>query len=219
MASRWHDPSTASRWLAVSRRDPAANSSFLYGATTTLIFCRPTCPGRLARRANVVFFESQDQALRSGYRPCKRCEPCNAAWWPDMTSQALLAHAESLIRAAVQGGRPWTVAGVAREMRVSVSHLHRQFRKHYGLTPKDFAASLADSLAAAKVDDGQGSSPLAEVPVRVALHGDGAWPDDLLDVDTLLDMSAFDDLGFLATLEDDAPFLANMDHATLPAVG
>lgn len=134
--------SESTRWLAVSRRDRAANSSFFYGVVSTRIFCRPTCPGRVARRSNVVFFDDLDQATKSGYRSCKRCQPCSETWSRGNEGRILAHCLRDLIVAAETNGTPWTVEGFAKDLGISGAHLHREFKKHCGLTPKSFGASL-----------------------------------------------------------------------------
>lgn len=134
--------SNSSRWLAVSRRDLAANSSFFYGVVSTRIFCRPTCPGRVARRSNVVFFDDLDQATKSGYRSCKRCQPCSDTWSRGSEGRALAQCLRDLIVTAETKGTPWTVEAFASDLGVSGAHLHREFKKHFGFTPKSFGASL-----------------------------------------------------------------------------
>lgn len=47
-----------------------------------------------------------------------------------------------LIIAAQSKGAPWTVEAFAKEMGISGAHLHRQFKRHYKVTPKSFGASL-----------------------------------------------------------------------------
>lgn len=47
-----------------------------------------------------------------------------------------------LIVIAETDGTPWTVEAFARDLGVSGAHLHREFKKHFGLTPKSFGASL-----------------------------------------------------------------------------
>lgn len=44
--------------------------------------------------------------------------------------------------AAETKGTQWTVEAFARDLGVSGAHLHREFKKHFGLTPKSFGASL-----------------------------------------------------------------------------
>lgn len=63
------------RWSALTTRDPSSANAFIYGVRSTGCYCLPTCPARLARRANVVFFDDTAQAERAGYRACKRCKP------------------------------------------------------------------------------------------------------------------------------------------------
>ena len=67
------------RWQALVDRDPAADGIFYYSVKTTGIYCRPTCPSRLARRENVRFHATCQAAERAGFRPCKRCRPTEAS--------------------------------------------------------------------------------------------------------------------------------------------
>src|SRR5262245_38643593 len=66
------------RWEAVRHRDPAADGTFYYSVRTTGVYCRPSCAARLARRENVAFHLSCEDAERAGFRPCKRCRPNEA---------------------------------------------------------------------------------------------------------------------------------------------
>src|SRR5271156_5705469 len=56
-------------------RDRAFDGLFFTGVRTTRIYCRPVCPVRPTRSANVVFFGSAAAAERAGFRPCLRCRP------------------------------------------------------------------------------------------------------------------------------------------------
>lgn len=63
------------RWEAVIHRDKDAADAFFYSVETTGVYCRPSCPARLARRENVVFHPTPKDAERAGFRACKRCKP------------------------------------------------------------------------------------------------------------------------------------------------
>jgi AraC family transcriptional regulator of adaptative response/methylated-DNA-[protein]-cysteine methyltransferase len=63
------------RWLAVAERDRAADGTFVYAVTTTGIYCRPSCPSKRPKRANVVYFDTPRAAAAAGFRDCKRCNP------------------------------------------------------------------------------------------------------------------------------------------------
>ncbi len=121
------------RWAAVEARDERADGAFLYGVTTTLVFCRPSCPARRPSRANVRFFETAAQAERAGLRPCKRCEPTG----PGRRARraALVAQACRIVDDAETA---LDLATLARQVGVSRFHLHRLFKEETGITPKAY---------------------------------------------------------------------------------
>ena len=49
-------PPTDAEFAAVKGNDPEADGRFLYGVTTTKIFCRPSCISRAPKRENVRIF-------------------------------------------------------------------------------------------------------------------------------------------------------------------
>ncbi len=59
-------------WATLLARSP---TTILYGVVTTGIVCRPGCPARTPLRQNVRLFGNVDEAIRAGFRPCKRCQP------------------------------------------------------------------------------------------------------------------------------------------------
>jgi AraC family transcriptional regulator of adaptative response/methylated-DNA-[protein]-cysteine methyltransferase len=62
-------------YQALVDRDSSLEGTFYFGVRTTGIFCRPTCTARKPKKENVDYFDSIDNALKSGYRPCKICSP------------------------------------------------------------------------------------------------------------------------------------------------
>ncbi|KAB8266291.1 metal binding domain of Ada-domain-containing protein [Aspergillus pseudonomiae] len=122
-----------SRWLAITHRAPSSHSSFLYGVKSTKIYCRPTCAARIARRANVVFYDTADQARRDGFRPCKRCEPDNPSFLGG--KEEVVARVITLLRikkdeVAMKQG----LKELAQEVGVTPSYLCRAFKKTMGVT-------------------------------------------------------------------------------------
>src|SRR5258707_7138152 len=79
-------------------RDAVYDGRFYTGVHTTGIYCRPVCPVRPARSANVSFFPSAAAAEAAGFRPCLRCRPETApfcsAW---IGSRATVGRALRLI--------------------------------------------------------------------------------------------------------------------------
>jgi methylphosphotriester-DNA--protein-cysteine methyltransferase len=125
--------SSYSRWLALTHRAPSSHSSFLYGVKSTKIYCRPTCSARLARRANVVFYDTEDQARGDGFRPCKRCKPDNTTFVGER--EEVVTRAITLLRIkkddlTMKGG----LKELAKEVGVTPSYLCRVFKKTMGVT-------------------------------------------------------------------------------------
>ena len=126
----------AERWAAVQRRDGDADGAFYYSVRTTGVYCRPSCAARLARRENVRFHASCEEAEAAGFRPCKRCRPNQAAL--AVRRAAAVAKACRLIETAEEMPNLDALAGSAGMSRF---HFHRVFRTVTGVTPKAHAAA------------------------------------------------------------------------------
>lgn len=141
-SSSSNPPSTAfqtsqARWLALSHRNPAAHSSFLYGVKSTKIFCRPTCPARLARRANIVFYNTSTDARRDGFRACKRCQPDNPAFAGEGT-EVVTRTIACLVDQMTKPGLQLGLREVAKEVGVTPSYLCRVFKRTMGCTVGEY---------------------------------------------------------------------------------
>ncbi len=119
------------RWQAVMARDGAFDGKFVYGVKTTGVYCRPSCPARLAQRENIAVFPSCEAAEKAGLRPCLRCKPKEPAL--EQRHAALVARICRIIDAADE---PASLEALAREAGMSSFHFHRVFRAVTGVTPK-----------------------------------------------------------------------------------
>lgn len=137
-----NDPSTLrfasdeDRWQALLRRDPAADGQFWFSVRTTGVYCRPSCAARQPKRENVAFHDSQTDAEKAGFRPCKRCRPNEA---PRAERQAdAVAHACRIIEEAEEAP---ALDALASAVGMSRFHFHRVFKSIAGVTPKAYAAA------------------------------------------------------------------------------
>jgi len=124
------------RWQAVIHREKSADDAFVYSVKTTGVYCRPSCPARLARRENVAFYPSSKDAERAGFRACKRCKPNAPSARGELA--ALVAQACKLI---VDAEEPLSLDALAEAIGISPWHFHRVFKSMTGLTPKAYAAA------------------------------------------------------------------------------
>jgi len=124
------------RWASIVTRDKAADGSFWYSVATTGVFCRPSCPSRLANPKNVRLHESIGAAEAAGFRPCRRCNPDGISI--DAANAAIVTKACRLIDAAAE---PISLTQLAEFVELSPHYFHRLFKKATGLTPKAYAAA------------------------------------------------------------------------------
>jgi methylphosphotriester-DNA--protein-cysteine methyltransferase len=128
----------AARWRALTTRDAKANGHFIYSVRSTNIYCRPTCPARLARRANVGFYKTPLQAEADGFRACKRCKPNTALEDPQ---EKAVEKACMLIDEAVKNDDPkaFRLQDLAKSVGLTPRYFHKIFKDKTGVTPKEWA--------------------------------------------------------------------------------
>lgn len=144
----------SSRWSALTTRNPAASSAFIYSVTTTRIYCRPTCPSRLARRANIVFHDTVADAERDGFRPCLRCRPAHSTDESDTQKIAMKKACAMLDAEERGGGEKWGSKALAKEVGLTESHFCRVFKKVTGYTVGEYRKRLRErELQVLRVDD------------------------------------------------------------------
>ena len=124
------------RWQAVLARDAAMDGSFVFGVSSTGVYCRPSCPARRPRRENVQFFRAAHEAEQAGYRACLRCRPKALNGDP---RQDLI---KSVCRYIEQHlDEPVTLAHLGSQFGQSPFHLQRTFKSALGITPKEYVNS------------------------------------------------------------------------------
>ena len=133
------------RWKALAARDRAADGTFVYGVSSTGVYCRPSCPSRRPRADRVRFFDTTHEARQAGFRACKRCRPDTVGLaQPGVeavrrVSAYLATHADETV----------TLAHLARVASMSPHHLQRRFKALVGLSPREYQAAVrADRLRA-----------------------------------------------------------------------
>jgi len=125
------------RWEAVTARDASLDGAFVFGVSSTGIFCRPSCPSRRPRRANVRFFDRATDAELAGYRACLRCRPKAV----DGNPQAALVR--SVCRYIEQNIEDrLTLDDLSSEFRRSPFHLQRTFKAVLGVSPKAYVDAV-----------------------------------------------------------------------------
>jgi AraC family transcriptional regulator of adaptative response/methylated-DNA-[protein]-cysteine methyltransferase len=118
-------------WAAVVGRDRRSDGKFVYGAVTTGIYCRPSCPARSPRRGNALIFQTVAEAERHGYAACRRCYP-NSLTPAEQGIKATLDYIEAHLDEAI------TLHTLSQVSSFSPHHLRETFQRIVGVTPKEF---------------------------------------------------------------------------------
>ncbi|MDY7109642.1 MAG: methylated-DNA--[protein]-cysteine S-methyltransferase [Planctomycetota bacterium] len=130
---------------AVLVRDASYDGLFFVAVKSTGIFCRPVCPARKPKAENVEYFATAGEAVRAGYRPCKRCTPMDMHRTPPAWVRPLLDAIER-----DSGGR--LTDAHLRAMDVDPARARRYFKANYGMTFHAYhrARRLGRALAAVR---------------------------------------------------------------------
>jgi AraC family transcriptional regulator of adaptative response/methylated-DNA-[protein]-cysteine methyltransferase len=123
------------RWRALASRDLTADGTFVYGVTSTGVYCRPSCPSRKPRPGGVLYFSGPAEAERAGYRACRRCRP------QDPASPLVMKVRRARQWVDEHPGATPSLKRLARVAGTSPWHLQRSFTRLYGVSPREYAAA------------------------------------------------------------------------------
>lgn len=133
-------------YAAIKSRDARFDGHFFIGVHTTGIYCRPVCPARTPKRANVQFYRHPAEAEAAGLRPCLRCRPETAPGTPAWNgTSATVARALRLINENL--AEDLDLGTLAARLGVGDRHLRRLFNEHLGASPVAVAQSYRVQLA------------------------------------------------------------------------
>ena len=153
------------RWQAVATRDSRFDGTFVFAVRSTGIYCRPSCPSRRPRRAQVTFFPLPEAAESAGFRSCLRCHPKETS----VTSPAVDAVRRACLHIEQHGDEPVTLQELSAFVGMSPYHLQRVFKRIVGVSPREYREAVrvgkfksgvkkGESVTSAMYEAGYGSS-------------------------------------------------------------
>ncbi|MCU1527331.1 MAG: alkA [Frondihabitans sp.] len=119
---------------AVKSRDQRFDGVFYTAVLTTKIYCRPSCPARTPKDANMRFYPSAAAAQAAGFRACKRCRPDATPGSPEWNVRSdTVARAMRLIGDGIvdRDGVP----SLAAHLGYSVRQIERLLQEELGAGP------------------------------------------------------------------------------------
>ena len=139
------------RWQALAARDSAADGTFVYGVTSTGVYCRPGCPSRRPRADRVRFFDTTIDARQAGFRACKRCRPDTVG----LAQPGIDAVRRASAYLATHADQTVTLGHLARVASMSPHHLQRRFKAIVGLSPREFQSAVRAGKLRTSLRDGR----------------------------------------------------------------
>ncbi len=135
-------------------RDPRFDGRFFVGVVTTRVYCRPVCPVRPPKPANVRFYASAAAAEAAGFRACLRCRPESAPGSPAWrgTTSTLARALRLLDEGALDDG---DVARLSERLGIGDRQLRRIFVQHLGAPPVAVAQTRRLHFAKQLIDETQ----------------------------------------------------------------
>ena len=148
-------------------RDPRYDGVFFIAATSTRLYCRPSCPARQPKRANVRFYPTAAAAQSAGFRACKRCRPDAAPGSPDWNWRADgVARAMRLIADGIVDREG--VPGLAKRLGFSERHLRRLLAEQVGASPVALARAQRANTARLLIEST--AMPFADAAFAAGFH-------------------------------------------------
>ncbi len=109
------------------RKDARYEGIFIAAVKTTGIFCKPGCSARKPKPENVVFYDSAEEAMGKGFRPCLKCRPMEKNGEMPSFIHRLLEELDN------DPGLRITDA-VLIKRKLAPGRIRRWFKKHYHMT-------------------------------------------------------------------------------------
>ena len=152
---------------AIVRKDSSFEGLFVTAVKTTGIFCRPVCMARKPKPQNVVFYQSVQEALQHGYRPCRLCKPMEQA---DETPPFI----QALLQALSEDPFLRIKDADLRRKGMEPNAVRRWFKKNHRISFHSYQRMLRINAAFYKISNGQ---PVTEAAFDSGYHSLSGFSD------------------------------------------
>ncbi|MET1248990.1 trifunctional transcriptional activator/DNA repair protein Ada/methylated-DNA--[protein]-cysteine S-methyltransferase [Sporolactobacillus sp. STCC-11] len=135
-------------YQALVNRDSTFDGIFFAAIKTTGVFCHATCPARKPNYENCLFYETAEEALLAGFRPCKRCNPLSFPQGQSPLVQKMVALVEE------NPEKRWKDSDF-NELGIHAATARRQFKKNYNMTFVQYARARRMGIAMKSIRTGE----------------------------------------------------------------
>ena len=136
------------KYDAYCKSDSFYEGVFITAVKTTGIFCRPACHARNPKIENVIFFDTTQEAIQGGFRPCKLCKPMEKM---DETPEYIQDVIKELHETPFLRIKDYDL----KERGIEPSQIRRWFKKHHNITFHAYQRMLRINSAFNSIQDGE----------------------------------------------------------------
>ncbi|MCP4633156.1 MAG: methylated-DNA--[protein]-cysteine S-methyltransferase [candidate division Zixibacteria bacterium] len=136
------------KYRIILDKDTSYEGIFFTAVKTTGIFCRPSCPARKPKIENVIFYDSVNEAILNGYRPCKVCKPMEQVDETPIYIQNIL---KELSENPYLKIKDYDL--ILRN--IEPNKIRRWFKKHYNMTFQAYQRMLRINTAFNEISNGE----------------------------------------------------------------
>jgi len=135
------------KYQAIVNKDTAYEGLFITAVKTTNIFCRPICTARKPKPENVIFYDTIQEALQNGFRPCKVCKPVESLGETPEEYQSIINELgqDPYLRLKDQD---------LRERGIDPATIRRWFKKNHNITFHGFQRMMRLNKAYQQISEG-----------------------------------------------------------------
>lgn len=136
------------KYDAYGRRDSLYEGVFITAVKTTGIFCRPSCRAKKPKVENVIFYDTVEEALQNGFRPCKLCKPMEKMGETP-------AYIVNIIKELHESPSLRIKDDDLRTRGIEPTHIRRWFKRNYNITFHSYQRMLRINTASNHIKQGE----------------------------------------------------------------
>ena len=135
------------KYSIVGTRDTKYDGTFFIAVKTTGIFCHPSCRARIPKAKNVTFYDSIEEALQNGFRPCKICKPMEKIGETPIYIKNIIAELQQNPHKKISDEQ-------LKSKGIEPHTIRRWFKKNYNITFHSFQRMLRINYAFTNIKKG-----------------------------------------------------------------
>lgn len=135
------------KYSVLGTRDTKYDGTFFTAVKTTGVFCHPSCRARIPKPENIIFYDTIEDALQNGFRPCKVCKPMEKIGKTPVYVKNIIAELQQNPHKKISDEQ-------LKSKGIEPHTIRRWFKKNYNITFHSFQRMLRINYAFTNIKNG-----------------------------------------------------------------